>query len=651
MITKMPVLVLWLFVLMVSVHLKAQYTFPCDGAFYLVNYTNTGSQLERLVFDFGNKKMESTQIPISEPSRKLTCLGYNVVDQYLYALDFETYELLKIDNRGRVEALGVPLNLNTKLQYYAGHVIPYGRTLMVIGRDPVSQEDKIIYNINIQQAPYLASSQTLITDLPVQLSDLSTHPFLGVAYGFDAKAKRLVSVGGGLVSTINHPITSDFFNALYFDKTSTLYGYGNSVRDGGAQTHYLINRHTGKTQNLGKGYFGRDSDGCSCPYYLDFAMKITPAEVLPCSEITIEYTFFNAMGANWQNLAFRDSLPLGVTIKSIEKNSANLSTIISGVGTNLFQLENMNLILESNTIRLKAWVDDLAPGRYAAQAMLRFLPGIYGKPALSDNLETDFKGDSTYFKVVDPESIKLSSNLRFSCDGDTAYVEAPLSALTYEWSDGSTGKTLVTTKDGQYTLLAKTPCLDYRDTLMIDKKTAPLSVRLQAPARLESGEQYDLKFAHTGGKTITALWSASPGLRLSCAECTSPNLSGLQTGSVHLELRDERGCTARDSARIEIIPQRNVYIPNSFSPDGDSKNDHFYIQGRDGAQIVRWRIYDRWGNLVFEQKNIPINDPSLGWDGTCRALNCTAGVFRYELEIAFPDGIRRSFPGVVNLLR
>lgn len=631
--------------------LGGQNTLPCDGSFYLVNFTSGGSQLERLVPDGITGELIATTIPLSEPRRKITCLGYNVDDKYLYALDFDSHELLRIDSKGKITALGIPANLDTKLKYHAGHVSPLGRTLSVIGRDPATQFDKIIFNINIQRAPYFASSQALISDLPVRLNDLATHPSLGVVYSFDAKGKRLVDVGGGLVSSFNYPVTSEYLSALYFDKTGNLYAYGNPVSEDGAQTHFYVDRRSGKMRALGKGIPGRESDGCSCPYSIDFGMKITPTQILPCSEITIEYTFFNATGANWQDLAFRDSFPAGVTIKSIEKNTSNLSSIIGGVGGNVFRLINMNLILESNTIRLKAWVDDLPPGKYSAQAALQFLPALYGEPLVSDNLLSFQPRDSAFFNVVEPKSLKLSSNLRFSCDGDTAYVEAPLDALNYQWSDGSTNKTLVTTRNGRYSLLAKTPCLDYVDTIEIGKRPAALKAAIQSPGRLESGDQSTLEYTATSKGPFTATWSASTGLGLSCTDCASPGLSALSSGKIYLQVRNAQGCIAIDSTFIEVIPVRKVYIPNAFSPNGDQQNDQFYAQGRDGGQIVQWHIKDRWGNLVFEKKDSPINDPSQGWDGTFRGQRCAAGTFLYEIEIEFPDGARKQFKGEVKLLR
>lgn len=631
--------------------LGAQITLPCDGAFYLINFTTGGSILEKLTLSNNGNLINSTEIPLSEPKRRISCLGYNVTDQLLYALDFDSYELLRIDGTGKIENLGIPANLDKKLQYYAGQVTPNGRSLMVIGRDPGTQFDKTVYNIGLQRAPYFASSQALIVDLPVRLNDLATHPSLGVTYSFDGKGKRLANLGAGQVSSFNYPISSEFLSALYFNPAGNLYGYGNPTSEDGSSTHFAVNRQNGKMVQLGRGNAGRESDGCSCPYSLQFDMKITPAQVLPCSEVTIEYTLFNATGANWSDLAFRDSFPAGLVITAIEKNTSNLSTVIGGVGTNVFRLINMNLILESNTIRLKAWVDNLPPGRYAAQAVLDYLPKMYGDPLLSDNSLTIAPNDSAFFTVIEPKDLKLSSKIRYSCNGDTAFVDAPIEAQSYLWSDGSKNKTLVTTRNGKYTLLAKTPCLDYVDSIEIKDRPLRLSTKAIAPEQMESGERKSLSFSVIGKGPFVVQWSSKGGLNLNCSNCENPELSALSSGTVYLNLRTAEGCTASDSVQIEVIPTRKVYISNAFSPNGDQHNDVFYIQGRDGGKILSLRIKDRWGNLVFDKKEIAINDPASGWDGTSRQQPLPAGIFYYELWIEFPDGERKKWNGEVALVR
>lgn len=111
-------------------------------------------------------------------------------------------------------------------------------------------------------------------------------------------------------------------------------------------------------------------------------------------------------------------------------------------------------------------------------------------------------------------------------------------------------------------------------------------------------------------------------------------------------------CVLRDSVFIAVDANRKVYIPNAFSPNGDNVNDFFYIHGGAGIeQIEQFFIFERRGNLVFEQTNIDPNDPTKGWDGTFQGRKMNPAVFVYLAKIKFIDGETEIFSGDVTLVR
>ncbi|MCB9333360.1 MAG: gliding motility-associated C-terminal domain-containing protein [Lewinellaceae bacterium] len=84
-----------------------------------------------------------------------------------------------------------------------------------------------------------------------------------------------------------------------------------------------------------------------------------------------------------------------------------------------------------------------------------------------------------------------------------------------------------------------------------------------------------------------------------------------------IKITDDDGCMAFDSIRVRINRDRPIYAPNVFAPDRPFPNDHFTLFGGPAAvQIELMRIYDRWGNLIFETQDIPLGEPNLGWNGT-----------------------------------
>ncbi|MEM9990885.1 MAG: gliding motility-associated C-terminal domain-containing protein [Bacteroidota bacterium] len=140
---------------------------------------------------------------------------------------------------------------------------------------------------------------------------------------------------------------------------------------------------------------------------------------------------------------------------------------------------------------------------------------------------------------------------------------------------------------------------------------------------------------------------------LDCDDCPNPTATPVRSTAYTVLIEDDKGCIATDRVRVEVRPVRPIYQPNIFSPNSEtSGNDKFTLYGGIAAtQINVLRIYDRWGNLVYEVRDIPHSDPTVGWDGTYKGVLMDAAVFAYYAEVAFVDGVVRTYKGDVTLLR
>ena len=111
-------------------------------------------------------------------------------------------------------------------------------------------------------------------------------------------------------------------------------------------------------------------------------------------------------------------------------------------------------------------------------------------------------------------------------------------------------------------------------------------------------------------------------------------------------------CTAKDEVFIMVNKSRDIFLPNAFSPNGDGKNDRFYpFGGKSVEAVVSFRIFSRNGMLVFEQSGFLPNNPDNGWDGRFNGQPLNAGVYVYQVEFTFKDGLTEIFQGDVTLLR
>lgn len=97
-----------------------------------------------------------------------------------------------------------------------------------------------------------------------------------------------------------------------------------------------------------------------------------------------------------------------------------------------------------------------------------------------------------------------------------------------------------------------------------------------------------------------------------------------------------------------IDPDLLIYVPNTFTPDGDGINDAF-LPSLDGFAMREYNltIWNRWGELIFET-----NDESEAWDGSHGGALVQDGVYIWQVELHAHEFVgRKKLRGHVTLLR
>ena len=95
-----------------------------------------------------------------------------------------------------------------------------------------------------------------------------------------------------------------------------------------------------------------------------------------------------------------------------------------------------------------------------------------------------------------------------------------------------------------------------------------------------------------------------------------------------------------------------VFVPNAFSPNGDGMNDVLILfSPGDVQQVKSFRIFDRWGELVFNRQNFLPNYAVNGWDGRFQGQKMGLGVYVYMAEVLLIDGRIEVVSGDVTLIR
>ncbi len=137
---------------------------------------------------------------------------------------------------------------------------------------------------------------------------------------------------------------------------------------------------------------------------------------------------------------------------------------------------------------------------------------------------------------------------------------------------------------------------------------------------------------------------------LSCTDCAEPFLTPLETSYYTLVATMPNGCYQTDSILIRLDKQRDLFVPNIFSPNGDGFNDLLQIYaGKEVQQILEFKVFARWGELVYDQQQFLPNDFNFGWDGTFKGKKMNSNVFVWMAKVEFIDGVEEVFSGDVLL--
>jgi gliding motility-associated-like protein len=114
-------------------------------------------------------------------------------------------------------------------------------------------------------------------------------------------------------------------------------------------------------------------------------------------------------------------------------------------------------------------------------------------------------------------------------------------------------------------------------------------------------------------------------------------------------LTDANGCTATDTVRLNIrtvvCDEPDIFIPNAFSPNNDQRNDIFLVRSGFLTEM-HLRIYDRWGELVFESRDL-----NKGWDGRFKGETVPPDVYVYTVEGTCFDRAEFRKQGNVTVIR
>ena len=254
-----------------------------------------------------------------------------------------------------------------------------------------------------------------------------------------------------------------------------------------------------------------------------------------------------------------------------------------------------------------------------------------------------YKSTDTVYTVTLPPDTMLCPNetLNLVAQIDSGF-KLQDTVTTYLWNNGSTDSTLLVTAPGTYWVQTT---INHRfvqtDTIVVsyfkDDYTLDLpdSVAIceNDLANISAATLPQTQYYWDNGHTGQTLYDVGTGTY--ALEAVTPCYTLLDTVKVYQQFCDTY-----------------IYIPNSFTPDGDGTNDFFAFTSV--PEPVTLLIYDRWGGLVFKDTAYQNT-----WDGTSGGKDLPAGAYNYVIEYLYfspnatsaTEGSSKSLTGTVRILR
>lgn len=625
----------------------SQTPFRCDGTVYfLLNPTST-SVMNIYGFDAETQLQSIDFVTPIQNNFLVNAAGYRISDNLIYGI--ESGRLVRIDATGAVEVLRNLSDVQNSRILRAGDITPDGKYLVLIGTNNNGSLDRTILFIDLEDTSYPVTRTIPLTGQRTQVSDVAFSPLTGELYGYDYTQNvfALFNLETGVVEKIS---VSDsdvrYMGGLAYSPAGNLLGYGPLPNAFYQEGVYQANPATGEIVRIAGGPLSNVVDACSCPYTFNVRAWANQSDLNPCTEFTINLELTNSMGRPLEGINFKYPATEGFTITKVK--NLNDGTEITDVTliNQLLSIQNFTVPLGQQRLELTVEVKPEVAGQFKFQAILDNLPSYLGTRVYSDNPYTDILNDPIVINVDFPDVEPTIRTVK-KCPEEEMELHPTVEGRVLKWNSGSAATTVIAQDEGWYSVTLTDGCELAIEEILVEDYS--LDVALGDDKTIEYGETITLEPSVEGdAQHVVYRWTSSNQEQL-CLDCATNSIRPNASGLYSVTITDEYGCTANTSVFVEVDKDRDVYLPNAFSPNGDGENDYFFISTERPKHIRSFQIFDRWGQLLYEQHGVSTNDATLGWDGKFRGQLLPVGSYVYTAEIEFPDGYRKVYTGSVRL--
>ena len=255
--------------------------------------------------------------------------------------------------------------------------------------------------------------------------------------------------------------------------------------------------------------------------------------------------------------------------------------------------------------------------------------------------------DNVYYKTVDPPAANAGVDATI-CHGESIWLEAT-GGSRYVWEPSATLGSPRRARTQAWPADTTTYTVTVTDTLGCPKAvTDQVTINVVPPVPAFAGNDTILikgrpfQLNGTGGWRYE--WSPADGL--SATNIPNPVTTIDRAFTYHLKVYTKEGCLGEDDINLRFMAGPEIYVPNAFSPNGDGVNDVFRPLPVGITRLDYFRVYNRWGELVYSTSQY-----MKGWDGTQRSGRSGNGTYIWVVGGLNETGQMVEYKGTVTLIR
>lgn len=357
------------------------------------------------------------------------------------------------------------------------------------------------------------------------------------------------------------------------------------------------------------------------------------------------------------------SLDITVSVTVLPKPVTDFTTTFSGCVGDPVLFNGTSITNNGSVVTQWSWnFGDASTGVGQSTSKLYANPGTYNVQLRAVGADGCL-GDTTKPVVVNPRpTANVVTDSISTCIGSNATfnIQNPIANATYNWYTAATGGTLLGTGTSYTFTNVTVNAVAFVEVVQngcvsLARKRVVVNVLPLLTAPVVTVDSVGVNF-------ISFKWNAVPNALTYSVSTNNgttwqtpssgptglthrvTGLSPLQT--ISLLVRANGGCQDAVSAPATARTLTDqVFFPNSFTPNGDGKNEVWQVYGY-VIKDLRLMVFNQWGEKIFETRN-----QSQGWNGTYKGKKQPSGVYMYVAELVFIDGSKQVYKGEINLIQ